>query len=323
MQVSGLDGVVVAQTEVSLVDGERGELIVRGRSLEQLESLTFEQMVELLWHRPAEDLGQARVTVAARLRPLLPFAAELAPVEWLRFALDSLPGPSPEEAAAALAMALVLRTRPQAQPRPELHHAADVARMLFGDDAGKADALRRYWVCVAEHGFNASTFTARVVASTGAPLPAAISAALGALQGPLHGGAPGPVLDMLDALKVTPDPAGWLGAKIAGGERLMGFGHRVYKVRDPRAEMLMRACSALPQARAELQFAQRLETNVEYYTALLLQAIGFDREEFTAVFACGRVLGWVAHIREQQQHGRLIRPTAEYVGPAPAATRHA
>lgn len=331
MQVSGLDGVVVAQTRISHVDGERGELIVRGRSLEELENQSFEEMLELLWERPSDGLGQARVTVAGAVRELLPLGRNLAPMEWLRFALDGTVCKTAEEVVATLAMALVLRVNPQAQPRTDLGHVEDVARMLGANPEG----LRRYWVCVAEHGFNSSTFTARVVASTAAPLQAAVSAALGALQGPLHGGAPGPVLDMLDALKSAPNPAHWLAERIGRGERLMGFGHRIYKVRDPRAEMLLRACRAVPQASGELEFAQRmealatealsrhkpgrrLETNVEYYTALLLQALGFQRDAFTAVFACGRVLGWVAHVLEQQAHGRLIRPTAEYVGPVPA-----
>lgn len=337
LQVSGLDGQMVAQTEISLIDGEAGRLIIRGRSLEQLEDVRFDQMLELLWGRKARPraLGCARVRIADELRPLLPWAQRLAPIEWLRLALDSLVTPTPEEVVAALSMALVLRHVPAATPDPDAEHVADVSRMLAPHaPAAFADGLRGYWVCVAEHGFNASTFTARVVASTGAPVQAALSAAIGALQGPLHGGAPGPVLDMLDELRNSADPATWLRARIERGERLMGFGHRVYKVRDPRAEMLQRACARMPGMEQELAFAarmeslatavleqlkpgRRLQTNVEYYTALLLQALGFDREAFTAVFACGRSLGWLAHVFEQQQHGRLIRPTAEYVGPLP------
>ena len=193
-------------------------------------------------------------------------------------------------------------------------------------------------VTVADHGLNASTFAARVVASTQAGLTSSVLAALSALKGPLHGGAPGPVLDMLDGIGVPDNADAWLGAALDGGERLMGFGHRVYRVRDPRADALkgavrmLAASGAIDPARLALAEAveeaalkqlrlrkpgRALDTNVEFYTALLLEALGFPREAFTAVFAMWRVAGWVAHAKEQALNGRLIRPMSVYVGPRP------
>jgi citrate synthase len=229
-------------------------------------------------------------------------------------------------------MALVLRRNPKARPEPRREHFEDVVRMLgYEERPHFAQALRRYWICVAEHGMNASTFTARVVASTRASYQASVGAALGALEGPLHGGAPGPVLDMLQELRQCSEPERWLWNELDQGRRLMGFGHRIYRQRDPRADFLQKACLGLPELAEELNFAASMErlvaqvlarhrpgrplrTNVEYYTALLLSHLGFKKDEFTAVFACGRALGWVAHIFEQQAENKLIRPEVTYVG---------
>jgi citrate synthase len=189
---------------------------------------------------------------------------------------------------------------------------------------------------VIDHGLNASTFTARVVASTRASLAAAIGAGFAALTGPLHGGAPGPVLDMLDAIGTPERIDPWLEAALARGERLMGFGHRVYRVRDPRADALKAALQRLRPATQRLAFAELVErralallrlrrpgraidTNVEFYTALLLDALGVPRDAMVSVFAMSRVAGWIAHALEQQRTGRIIRPSSRYIGPAPAA----
>ncbi len=207
--------------------------------------------------------------------------------------------------------------------------------MLRGTEpmAAEATALDTYLVTVADHGLNASTFTARVVASTQAGLVSSTLAALGALKGPLHGGAPGPVLDMFDAVG-TPERAEPVLREMLGrGERLMGFGHRVYRVRDPRADALKGALLRLPPSpRMTLALAveaaalkllrekkpdRPLDTNVEFFTALLLDALGFPREMFTAVFAIGRTAGWLAHAREQALSGRLMRPKSLYIGPQP------
>jgi citrate synthase len=197
-------------------------------------------------------------------------------------------------------------------------------------------ALDAYLCCVVDHGMNASTFTARVVASTGSDLVSAVVAAIGALKGPLHGGAPGPVLDMLDAIGRPEHARPWLEAELAAGRRIMGMGHRVYRVRDPRAAALESAISVLErtspggerltlaravereaeQLLAEHYPTRKLRANVEFYTAVLLEAIGIPRTLFSPTFALSRVVGWCAHVNEQRSVGRLIRPASRYVGPA-------
>ena len=221
-------------------------------------------------------------------------------------------------------------------PDPTLSHAADILRMLRGKPGTKAeaDALDTYLVTVADHGLNASTFAARVVASTRAGLGSAVLAGISALKGPLHGGAPGPIIDMLDDIGAAENARPWIEAALARGDRLMGFGHRVYRVRDPRADALKGAIRRMGTRTGRLEFAEAVEravleilkahkpdrsldTNVEFYTALLLEALAFPPQAFTCVFAMGRTAGWIAHAREQLAGGRLIRPQSVYVGPAP------
>ena len=208
--------------------------------------------------------------------------------------------------------------------------------MIRGGDvsAEEAAALDAYLVTVSDHGLNASTFVARCVASTKAGLGSAVIAALSALKGPLHGGAPGPVLDMLDEIGDAARAEAWFDDAFAKGTTLMGFGHRIYKVRDPRADVLKAAVATLPATAGRLAYAsaveqgaiaalrrhkpgRRLDTNVEYYTALLLEALEIPRSAFTALFAVGRTAGWCAHIFEQEKGGRIIRPQSNYVGPRP------
>jgi citrate synthase len=212
--------------------------------------------------------------------------------------------------------------------------------MLTGTPApaAHAAALDAYLVTIIDHGLNASTFAARVTASTLAGLTSAALAGISALKGPLHGGAPGPVIEMLDGIASPERATAWLEAAIDRGDRLMGFGHGVYKVRDPRADALKRAVQGLAEASPELPgrlaLAEAVEaaaldilkrrkpnrplnTNVEFYTAVLLEALGFPHEAFTCVFASGRIAGWIAHAREQVISGRLIRPSSRYVGPVP------
>ncbi|MGJ3627777.1 citrate/2-methylcitrate synthase [Sphingomonas sp. MMS24-JH45] len=230
--------------------------------------------------------------------------------------------------------ALIRQQRGAAPVAPDagLAHAADVVRML-GGEAATADALDTYLVTVCDHGLNASTFAARVVASTQAPFGSAMLAGLGALKGPLHGGAPGPVIAMLDAIAAEGDAPRWLAREVARGERLMGFGHRIYRTRDPRADALKAAVARLPRSAGRLAFAEELEraalavltahrpgrvlqTNVEFYTALLLEAVGFPPDAFTGVFAMGRAAGSIAHAAEQARHGRLIQQS-RYVASHP------
>jgi citrate synthase len=242
---------------------------------------------------------------------------------------------------AAVASAAWIRRERGGQlpaPRPGLPPAQDLLRMLRGAEASDAAAalLDAYLVTVAEHGFNASTFAARVTASTGADLAAAVVSGVATLAGPLHGGAPGPVLDMLDAVGSAERARDYVRRELAAGRRIMGMGHRVYRVRDPRAFVLERALSAYQsgqetnerlalaravEASAEAELAQKyperaLRANVEFYTALLLEALEVPRGAFTAIFACARVAGYAAHYAEQRRSGRLIRPSALYVGPA-------
>jgi citrate synthase len=370
----GLEGVVVAHTRLSEVDGERGRLIIAGHDAEELAGqVDFAGVCQLLLAlgssaaeppaRPpqaavaglAAGLGAARVRAAERLKDCaaaiaLPDAmdalraalaghtAQLATDDPARLAQEAveLIGALPVYAAAWARRAAGLAPLP---PDPDADHAADYLRLLTGErpDAARAAALDAYLVTVSDHGMNASTFTARVVASTGSDLVSAVVAALGALKGPLHGGAPGPVLDMLDAIGEPAQALPWLQEQLVARRRIMGMGHRVYRVRDPRAAVLEKAIERLQTAgyktprlslaRAVEHAAQEvlhkrypdraLRANVEFYTAVLLDAVGLPRTLFTATFAVGRIAGWCAHVAEQRRTGRLIRPESVYVGPRP------
>jgi citrate synthase len=354
----GLEGVIAADTVLSHADGEGGRLIIRGHALEQLAgSRSFEDVLQLLLagfveppgHSWRGALGAARVEVFGDLPRGDPRLQQLSPLEALRVLVARLSDGADCGtalrliAAPAVFTAALIRSRaglaPLA-PDPTLGHTADLLRMLHGRPAPHCavSALEQYLVTVIDHGLNASTFAARVVASTHAGFTSAVIAALSALKGPLHGGAPGPVLDMLDAIGRPEQAEAWLEQALRRGERLMGFGHRIYRVRDPRADVLRNALLALSTGgralsarlalaeaveRAALRILRRdkpqrsLETNVEYYTALLLEALDIPREAFTCIFAAGRVGGWIAHASEQVLHGRLIRPDSRYTGPAP------
>lgn len=354
----GLEDVIAAETVLSDVDGLAGRLIIRGEPLEALAGrMSYEQVLSLLWDGFFPDLprdlapalGAARRTVFDVVRQELPLLADRPAYDAMRALMARLPDDTDLETALLLAAApgailpALLRLRAGKallQPDPALGHAADILRMISGaaPKPEMAAALDTYLVTVADHGLNASTFAARVVASTQAGLNSSVLAALGALKGPLHGGAPGPVLDMLDAIGTPANAERWIAAELTRGERLMGFGHRIYRVRDPRADALKSALARLDKlnaidgARAALATRveavalaalkahkpdRPLETNVEFYTALLLEAVGFPRDTFTAVFAAGRIGGWIAHAREQAANGRLIRPKSRYVGPVP------
>jgi len=223
-------------------------------------------------------------------------------------------------------------------PRADLSLAANFLYMVNGKepDPIAARALDTYWVTVIDHGMNASTFAGRVIASTRSDMLSAVTGAIGALKGPLHGGAPGPVLDMLHDIRTAENCEPWVRAKLAAGERIMGFGHRVYKVRDPRAEVLGKVAEEMAGAHLEdrslfdlarsveqtiirvldeVKPGRNLRTNVEFYTALVLQSVGLKPATFVALFACGRAAGWAAHVIEQHAEDHLIRPQSEYVGP--------
>lgn len=352
----GLDDVIAAETVLSHVDGQAGRLIVRGHDLEQIAGrVDFEALTARLWDgfaaQPAGETAVRQAIGAARRHafrlglPLYGAAAKLAPVEGLRLLLanfaDAEAPPHHVLAVAAVPVFVAALERVRVgeaplPPDPALGQAADFLRMLRGEPApgSHVRALDTYLVTVADHGLNASTFTARVVASTRAGMFSSVVAALCALKGPLHGGAPGPVLDMLDAIGTEAGIEPWLEQAIGDGERLMGFGHRVYRVRDPRADVLKQVAVQLRGGSNRIRFAEavergalnmlarrkqnrRLDTNVEFYTALVLEALALPRQIFTSIFAIGRVAGWTAHVLEQETTGRLIRPQSRYVGPAP------
>ncbi|MBI1261352.1 MAG: citrate synthase [Rhizobiales bacterium] len=353
---SGLDKIVAAETRLSDVDGEAGRLVIAGFDVADLVTAhDFEETTALLWKAaglPDADrtdmkaaMGAARVEAFA-LAPRLPASVDgLTMTEGLRTGLSLISdeGTRPVQQRLVGAMpvfvaALARRAKGQAAiaPDPALGQAADFLRMLRGEPATAAEieALDAYMVTVTDHGMNASTFTARVIASTRAGMVSAVVGALCALKGPLHGGAPGPVLDMLDAIGTRENIEPWLKAEIAKGERLMGFGHRVYRVRDPRADVFNKAVMTLTNGNERLQFAReveaaaltalraskpgtRIDTNMEYYTALLLEALNIPNEAITPVFAMARVAGWTAHVMEQERVGRIIRPQSVYVGPFP------
>jgi len=354
----GLEDVVAAATILSEVDGQAGRLVIRGHSLDELAGrTTFEDLVQLLWDGFFDDLpqdlgpalGRAREEVFAEGAALDSGLLDRTPIEAMRALTARLADGDDLEvalrlvAAPAVFTAAVVRAHAgeaPIHPDPSLGHAADILRMTKGrtPSAAEAAALDTYLVTVSDHGLNASTFAARVVASTRAGLTSATLAGLSALKGPLHGGAPGPVIDMLDEIGRPENARAWIEEALARGDRLMGFGHRVYRVRDPRADALKKAVRRLGEGagappgrlllaegveRAALAILKEkkpnrpLDTNVEFYTALLLEALAFPPSAFTCVFAMGRVAGWIAHAREQLAGGRLIRPQSRYVGPAP------
>ena len=357
----GLAGVVVTRTRLSHVDGERGRLLVAGHDVEHFaQRFDFEQGSAQLWAAAELDVGD----LPARLEAAREAAFEALPqlgdalrrehaMDALRAALAHCPEHSrPEELVAAAAVYTAAHARlhqglaPLAPVRGQRHAEALLGMLGLANDPDRARALDVYLVCVLDHGLNASTFAARVVASTQSDLVSAVVAAVGALKGPLHGGAPGPVLDMLDAIGEPSRARSYLSAELEAGRRIMGMGHRIYRQRDPRALVLERALTRLEQAlaargdntnaraRQRLQLARAVEqeaaallaqrhperplqVNVEFYTAVLLSALDIDARLFSALFACARVVGWIAHYTEQQRHGRLIRPDARYIGAVP------
>jgi citrate synthase len=361
---NGLEGVVAAATSLSHVDGEAGTLVIAGFPVGELAAhATFEETTWLLWHGElpsARELEAFRATLAAS-RALSPATISLLeecarkaidPMDALRIAVSTISlevtGASGNDAGAAAAIVARCPTVVAAfwrlrrglsliAPRTDLDHAANFLYMLTGEtpDPERVRGLETYLNTVVDHGLNASTFTARVITSTGADLVSAVTGAIGALKGPLHGGAPGPALDMVFDIGEASRAEEMLRRKLEAGEKLMGFGHRVYKVRDPRADVLAAAAERMftrggdmalyTLARAveatairlldEYKPGRRLRTNVEFYTALLLHGLGLEVPLFTPTFAISRVSGWIAHAFEQRRVNRIIRPQSVYSGP--------
>ena len=361
----GLEGVVAAETKLSHVDGLQGVLVIAGYPLEELAgNATFEEAVYLLWNGALPNRAQLdtfRADLAARrelpqatLDLLAATATERRPtMDALRIAAGTLDlGGDPiangqgDKALAGQVLARIptviaaywrlLQGEQPITPDPDLSHAANYLYMLTGKRPSDAETrgLETYLNTVIDHGLNASTFAARVIIATRSDLVSAITGAIGALKGPLHGGAPGPALDMVFEIG-TPDRAeAYLRAKLDRGERLMGFGHRVYKVRDPRADMLAAAAERMFAASDNMDLynlaksveqtalrlleeykpGRNLQTNVEFFTALVLHGLDLSTDLFTPTFAMGRAAGWIAHCFEQLETGRIIRPSSRYIG---------
>jgi citrate synthase len=350
---SGLEGVVAFATEIAEPDKEGGALRYRGVDIEELVGrVPYEKVWGLLVdgtydpglppaepHPLAVRSGDPRVDVQSALAMLTP--------EW---GFGQLIDVSDEEARDQLARASVMALSFVAQsargagrppvPQREVDKGASIPERFLIRWRGEADpdhakAIDAYWISAAEHGMNASTFTARVVASTGADAAAALSSAVGALSGPLHGGAPSRVLKMLDDVEREGDAEAYVKALLDRGDRLMGFGHRVYRAEDPRARVLRRTAREIGSKRFEVAEALEhaalaelkarkpdrvLATNVEFWSAVVLDTAEVPADLFTSMFTCARVAGWSAHILEQKREARLIRPTAKYVGHAPRSS---
>ena len=346
----GLEGVVAVETEIAEPDREGGALRYRGVDIEELVGrVPYEKVWGLLVdeslepgmpepepHEPPGLTGNAPSDAQSEI-------ARLSGVWGLKKLVDATDEEARQDLGrlSAQVMAIVARSARVAdgndEPIPDdvVARGATAAEKFLLRWRGAADpahvkAIDTYWICTAEHGLNASTFTARIAASTGADAGAAMSAAIGSLSGPLHGGAPAHVIPMIDEVAEAGDPEQWVADLLDRGDRIMGFGHRVYRAEDPRARLLARTAEELGSPRVETAKALEsaalaelgrrhpervLATNVEYWAAVVLDVAGIPAKLTPAMFACARVAGWSAHILEQKRVGRLIRPAARYVGP--------
>jgi citrate synthase len=356
---SGLEGVSLGPTEIALVDGENGRLIYRGHDAEQLaQDVSFEEVAFLLWEGrlpEGEELTELRrglaesMEVPGPVRDVLARLTEALPMDALRSALSTWAalrhkeeGGDLEDARWALAANAAIVAQHSRGPGAELEvdpacpFVHNYMSALNGRpaDPAKARGLDAYFTLAAEHGMNASTFTGRVIVSTLSDIGSGLVGAIGALKGNLHGGAPSHVDTMLDDIGTRDNAEPWLRAKIESGERLMGFGHRVYKTYDPRARALGVVAGQLAGDDPRLGLARhveetairlleeykpgrRLYTNVEYYAAAVLSNVDLKPALYTPSFAVARTAGWTAHMLEQLRYNRLIRPSVDYVGPMP------
>jgi citrate synthase len=348
----GLKGVIAGETSLAMIDGEAGRLQYRGYPIGELvERGSYAQVAELLWtgewppeaHLPCAPLP---AEVTETLRRLPPDANAMDALRTAISAWGAVTGtlwpPTLEQARAITAvapsaLAAFARLRDglePIEPDPDLGLAAGFLYQLRGErpDEAAARALDAYFVVGAEHGFNASTFTARVIVSTHSDVASAVAGAIGALKGPWHGGAPSEVVDQLHQIGAIEDAEAWIRATLARGERLMGFGHRVYRAYDPRAAALRKVAESMEhppewlalaiavedvalRVLAERHPERALKTNVEFYAAPVLMGVGLTPDLFPATFALARHAGWTAHVIEQAADNRLIRPDAKYIGP--------
>jgi citrate synthase len=354
----GLEGVIIDDSSICMIDGNAGRLIYRGYDIHDLAAnLAFEEVAYLLWNGELPTSNQL-ADLKRQLGTERPIPANLKAaihelprtsntLDVLRTAISTLGTGIPlkkPDISDALAITAKMPTINAAfdrlrrghepvDPQPGLGHAANYIYMLTGKEPepAKVDALNKYLILLADHGMNSSTFTARIVASTRSDMHSAITAAIGALKGPLHGGAPAPVLRMLKEIE-TPDHAeSWIKEELRAGKRLMGFGHRVYRTTDPRAEILRNIASKTADRKffelarhveetalrilQEEKTRKRLYTNVEFYSAVVMDSVGLPPDLFTATFAASRCVGWSANVLEQVANNRLIRPETQYTGP--------
>jgi citrate synthase len=347
----GLEGVVAVETEIAEPDREGGQLRYRGIDIEELVGqYPYENVWGLLVDNDLDSkMPEPEPYEPARLSGNAPadLQAETARLagEWKLGKLNEISDEQAREDLGRLSsqmMGIVARSAAVADGREPASDevvaqgetAAERFLLRWRGEANPdhVKAIDTYWICTAEHGLNASTFTARVTASTGADCGAALSSAVGALSGPLHGGAPAYVKPMLEEVTEMGDPERWVRERLAAGKLIMGFGHRIYRAEDPRSRILKRTAKELEAPQVEV--AEQLEevalkalqekspdrvlaTNVEYYSAIVLDVAEIPPPLAPAMFACSRVAGWSAHILEQKRTGRLFRPSAKYVGPAP------
>ena len=347
----GLEGVIAAETELGLVDGANGRLLYRGYRIGDLVAQgTFASVANLLWtgHWDPKARLTAGLVPSAVMAALRALPRTVKPMDALRTAVSVwgatqiLDWPPTEVQARALtafspsALAAFVRLRDDLEPidpDPELDLVSGFLFQLSGvrPDMATARALDAYFVVGAEHGLNASTFTARVITSTKSDMASAVTGAIGAMKGPLHGGAPSEVVEQIHKVGSPERAEQWVRDALARGERLMGFGHRVYRAYDPRARALRAVVEALPTRPDWLELAIKVEdaalrvleekypdrplkTNVEFYAAAVLQGVGLTPDLFPATFALARHAGWTAHVIEQASSNRLIRPDALYNG---------
>ncbi|TCS95034.1 citrate synthase/methylcitrate synthase [Hazenella coriacea] len=350
----GLAGVTVADTMISMIDGVQGKIIIRGYDIQKLAvHHTFEEVVYLLWKGSLpsnQELAKWKIRFKPNRIPeeiitiIQSLSVDVDMMSVLRTCISAL---GDQEVSFTQGVRLFyfmssvtafryryLHQLPMIQPREDLSFVENLLYMVHGKEPSLVHrkALESYLILACEHGFNASTFTARVVASTEADLTSAIVAALGALKGRLHGGAPSEVDDMLEKIGLVEEAESWMRNHLENGEKLMGFGHRIYQTVDPRAEALREVLQLEAGEEPWFQMAievekkalallkevkphRQIHTNVEFYTAAVLKAVQLPKELYTPIFAVTRTAGWVAHIFEQRENNRIIRPSASYIGP--------
>jgi citrate synthase len=359
----GLEDVVIATSEICFIDGQQGRLLYRGYDIDDLAARsTFEEVIYLLWYGalPSKKELAAHIKTLARARRLPPRLIALLkdlprrtiPMEVLRTGVSALSAFDPDERdnsreatlrkATRLAAQMptlmaawerIRRGKPPLPPQPRLSLAANFLYMLSGKPPSPL-AAKTFDVALilhADHEFNASTFAARVTAATLSDLHSAVTAAIGALKGPLHGGANEQVMGMVEQIREPARAEAWVRKALADKVRIPGFGHRVYRVEDPRAKHLRRLATELGQQAGDTRAVEILDTvgrvvtaekriypNVDLYSGAAYQAMGIAKDQFTPIFAISRIAGWAAHVLEQHAHNRLIRPRAEYTGPTSA-----